>query len=74
MCKELDIEVLEWINPLSINYEYESGPGQTTKFLEFIQESKYPSLITNNEKKVVLVEDYPNTFLKDNKEFHEVLE
>lgn len=74
LCKELNIEILEWINPLSLSYEYESRPSQITQFLEFMLESKYPSLVSNLEKKIVLIEDFPNVFLSDYEEFHEVLE
>lgn len=74
LCQELNIEVLEWINPISTNYEFDSGPGQSTKFLDFIFEAKYPSLFTDNKKKVVLVEDFPNIFIRSSNEFHSILE
>lgn len=70
----MKIDVLEWINPISLDYEFEKGPSQAIRFLDFISESKYPSLITDNNKKIVLVEDFPNTFIRDNKEFHDILE
>lgn len=66
--------MVEWINPLDRDYENQKGPGQSVKFVEFVNESKYPSLITGNDIKLILIEDFPNTFLRDNKEFHNILE
>lgn len=76
LCDILNIEIIEWINPIDKNYEFEMGPGQTARLLEFLTESKYPSLIQNSKykKKIALVEDFPNSVIRNTSEFHEILE
>lgn len=74
LCKEMGIEVLEWVNRLSGDQELCSGPGQTVQFIEFLVESKYPSLLSTGGPKVTLVEDFPNSLIRNPVEFTAVLE
>ncbi|XP_066261934.1 cell cycle checkpoint protein RAD17 isoform X2 [Euwallacea similis] len=75
LCSSLNLDVTEWTNPVDIDYEVFKGPGQVAKFLEFFSESQYCSLFSNrSDKKVLLVKDFPNTFLRKSTEFFEVLQ
>ncbi|CAH0715609.1 unnamed protein product, partial [Brenthis ino] len=80
LVNKYNIKVTEWITPLDIEYpsefgEYEFKESQSKKFLEFIINSaNFTSLLDNNNCKLVLVEDFPNTFLRSPPEFIEVLE
>lgn len=54
--------------------EYEFKERQSTKFLEFIiNAANFTSLLDNNNSKLVLVEDFPNTFMRTPSEFKDVL-
>ncbi|KAF7281881.1 hypothetical protein GWI33_004082 [Rhynchophorus ferrugineus] len=75
ICKSINVKVIEWINPVDIDYELLKGPGQIAKFLEFFIESKYNSLFDEtNVQKILLVKDFPNVFVKKNDEFFNILE
>ncbi|XP_050297927.1 cell cycle checkpoint protein RAD17 [Anthonomus grandis grandis] len=75
LCKTMGVEVAEWTNPVDIDYEILRGPGQVTKFLDFFTESKYCSLLSKNDgKKVIIVKDFPNVFVRNPMEFHNILE
>ncbi|XP_075977968.1 rad17 checkpoint clamp loader component isoform X1 [Anticarsia gemmatalis] len=73
------MKVTEWITPLDIDFPSENGEfefkqRQSSMFLDFIlKAANFTSLIDNNSKKIVLVEDFPNTFLRTPSEFTEVL-
>lgn len=74
LCKQLGIELAEWINPLPSSDDFK-GPGQISRLIEFISEAKYPSLMSFGQNgKVVLVEDFPNTAINNPEEFETVLE
>ncbi|CAG9561953.1 unnamed protein product [Danaus chrysippus] len=79
LASKYNIKVTEWITPLDIEYpseygDYEFKEPQTKKFLEFIINSaNFTSLLDNNSCKLVLVEDFPNIFLRTPAEFTEVL-
>lgn len=71
----LNIQLVEWINPVEIEMEELRGPGQTARFAEFlIQSSRYPSLIGNKKNKVILVEDFPNSIVHNPSELDGILE
>ncbi|KAK9883295.1 hypothetical protein WA026_001476 [Henosepilachna vigintioctopunctata] len=76
LCKDLDISISEWVNPVDQDYELLRGSNQMNTFIEFITtESKYTSLFdVSKERKIVLVEDFPNLFLKKHDEFSIALE
>ncbi|XP_026324407.1 cell cycle checkpoint protein RAD17, partial [Hyposmocoma kahamanoa] len=73
------IKVTEWITPIDIEIpteygDYEFKEKQSTKFLDFIlNAANFTSLLDNNSSKIVLVEDFPNTFLRTPSEFNDVL-
>ncbi|XP_063825509.1 cell cycle checkpoint protein RAD17 [Ostrinia nubilalis] len=79
IAKKNNIKVTEWITPLDIdipsdNGEFEYREKQSTKFLDFIiNAANFTSLLDNNQNKLVLVEDFPNTFLRTPTEFSDVL-
>ncbi|XP_032517738.2 cell cycle checkpoint protein RAD17 isoform X2 [Danaus plexippus] len=79
LASKYNIKITEWITPLDIEYpseygEYEFKEPQTKKFLEFIINSaNFTSLVDNNSCKLVLVEDFPNIFMRTPAEFTEVL-
>ncbi|CAB3261398.1 unnamed protein product [Arctia plantaginis] len=73
------VRVTEWITPLDIdipseNGEYEYKQKQSLKFLDFIlNAANFTSLLDDNSRKLVLVEDFPNTFIRTPSEFTDVL-
>lgn len=75
ICKSLKIDILEWVNPIDSDLDFWQG-GQSAKLLDFLEQSKYKSLIDSeeNEKKVILIEDFPNFVLRNSHEFHNILE
>ncbi|GLV32964.1 Rad17 [Carabus blaptoides fortunei] len=75
LCSTLNIQLVEWINPVEIDMEEFRGPGQTARFTEFlIQSSRYPSLIGNKKHKVILVEDFPNSIVHNPSDLDGILE
>ncbi|CAG9767162.1 unnamed protein product [Ceutorhynchus assimilis] len=74
LCKQLNVDVTEWTNPVDLDYEIIRGPGQAAKFLEFFSDSKYPSLFSTNKKKVLIVKDFPNAIVRNPDEFFSILE
>lgn len=84
IAKELDFDVSEWITPLDIdlnrNNEQENDnvntytENQFDKFSDFLyRSSRYVSVFANQRKRLLLVEDFPNVFLKDSEKFSELL-
>ncbi|XP_045772916.1 cell cycle checkpoint protein RAD17 [Maniola jurtina] len=75
-----NVKMTEWITPLDIEYpsefgDYEFKVPQSKKFLEFIINSaNFTSLLDNNSCKLVLVEDFPNVFIRTPSEFTHVLQ
>lgn len=74
LCNSMKIQVSEWVNPVDQDFEFTRNTGQTSRFAEFLSESKYPTLLDTCCKKVVLVEDFPNLFIYNASEFVSVLE
>lgn len=71
----MNVSVIEWVNPVDIDFDVLKGPGQVTKFLNFFTEGRYCSLFsTGSEKKIFLVKDIPNVFVRNPAEFFTVLE
>ncbi|XP_072949162.1 cell cycle checkpoint protein RAD17-like isoform X2 [Epargyreus clarus] len=75
-----NIRITEWITPVDIEFPSEYGDfefkeKQSKQFLDFIlNAANFTSLLDNNDCKLVLVEDFPNTFLRNPSEFTDVLQ
>ncbi|XP_060522258.1 cell cycle checkpoint protein RAD17 [Cylas formicarius] len=73
--KELNVALIEWVNPVDIDYEVGKGSSQRNRFLEFFHECKYSSLFDiENNNNIILVKDFPNVFVRNPDEFHSVLD
>ncbi|KAL0275876.1 UNVERIFIED_CONTAM: hypothetical protein PYX00_003601 [Menopon gallinae] len=81
----LNMSLREWVNPMDkLEFKSEftlvdksdfSESSQVDKFEDFIfRASRYKSLFDDNEKTVILIEDFPNVFIWKPKMFHEFLE
>ncbi|XP_075527726.1 rad17 checkpoint clamp loader component isoform X2 [Dermacentor variabilis] len=83
LAAEEGFTICEWINPVSLtaktefnpNWDFGRSTGQVEQFEDFLfQSSRYPSLLTGDSaKRVVLVEDLPNIFIRDVESLHRVL-
>ncbi|KAL3206943.1 hypothetical protein MRX96_039775 [Rhipicephalus microplus] len=83
LAAEEGFTVCEWINPVSLtarmefntNWDFGRSSGQVEEFEDFLfQSSRYASLLTGDSaKRVVLVEDIPNIFIRDVESLHRVL-
>lgn len=79
-------DINEWVTPTDVDLcRYSKGAGydernsyiesQTDQFSQFLfRASRYNSVFLNQNKRLVLVEDFPNIFLKDADAFNEILE
>ncbi|XP_035781469.1 cell cycle checkpoint protein RAD17-like [Anopheles albimanus] len=89
IAKQLKCDVKEWTTPVDVELFYEdsfdfetredkrSKPSQKQLFNDFLHKSsRYCSLFSTpgKERKVLLVKDFPNSFLRSPEEFHESLE
>ncbi|XP_022814003.1 cell cycle checkpoint protein RAD17 isoform X4 [Spodoptera litura] len=80
LSKKYGVRITEWITPVDIdipseNGEYEFKQRQSVRFLDFLlSAANFTSLLDGNSKKLVLVEDFPNTFMRTPSEFTEVLQ
>lgn len=87
VAKLLGMEISEWVNPVDVDLvRYNSGGGcdgeentfrenQSDKFYEFLfKSSRYSTIYNIGGKRLLLVEDFPNTYLKNSDEFNEILE
>lgn len=83
LTKEFGYTISEWITPVDIehirhdrndNENVVFGENQNDKFSRFLfQSSRYRSVLDASSKRLVLVEDFPNVFVKDPTAFEEVL-
>lgn len=83
LAAEEGFTICEWINPVSLtartefntNWDFGRSSGQVEEFEDFLfQSSRYASLLTGDSaKRVVLVEDIPNIFIRDVESLHRVL-
>lgn len=85
LANEFGFSISEWITPVDVEYtrdienNYNNNIAyekQSDKFSHFLfQSSRYASVFdTSNTKRLVLVEDLPNTFIRDPTLFNEILE
>ncbi|RZC43154.1 cell cycle checkpoint protein RAD17 [Asbolus verrucosus] len=63
-----------WINPIDQNFEIHGGLNQVSRFSEFLMESKWNSLFSKNNKKVILIEEFPNALIRKPEDFAIILE
>ncbi|KAJ3644846.1 hypothetical protein Zmor_022547 [Zophobas morio] len=74
LCKKLGIDISEWTNPVDQEFDFYRGVNQVTGFTEFLTESKWNSLFSVSDKKIILVEDFPNALVRKSEDFGAVLE
>lgn len=84
IAEEFSYIISEWITPVDIEHiRYDRNDNdkitytesQTDKFSQFLfQSSRYRSVFDTSSKRLVLVEDFPNVFIKDPSSFEDVLE
>lgn len=84
IAKEFGYTISEWITPVDIEHirrdrndseKITYSESQVDKFSQFLfQSSRYRSVFDTSSKRLVLVEDFPNVFIKDPASFEEVLE
>lgn len=85
LAKTFGYTISEWITPVDIEHSRYDRFGdsekitysesQNDKFAQFLfQSSRYRSVFDTSSKRLVLVEDFPNVFIKDPCSFEGVLE
>lgn len=84
IAQECGYMISEWITPVDIEHTRHDrndtekitySESQVDKFSQFLfQSSRYRSVFDTASKRLVLVEDFPNVFIKDPNIFEEVLE
>lgn len=85
LAKEFHYAISEWVTPTDIEHTRRGtndendnitfSENQGDKFSQFLfQSSRYRSVFDTSAKRLVLVEDFPNVFIKDPAGFEEVLE
>lgn len=85
IAKDFGYQISEWITPVDIEHTRHDrfndaekitySESQTDKFAQFLfQSSRYRSVFDTSSKRLVLVEDFPNVFIKDPNCFEEILE
>lgn len=77
------LTICEWVNPISltakheysVDWDFGGTTGQVEQFEDFLfQSSRYPSLLDDDSgKRLVLIEDLPNIFMREPKSLHSVL-
>lgn len=83
LAAEQGFTICEWVNPVSLtarteynqNWDFGGVTGQVEQFEDFVfQSSRYRSLLSGDfAKRVVLVEDMPNIFIRDPGSLHMTL-
>lgn len=83
VAQECGYDINEWVNPVDVEQCRSNRTHgdietymetQTALFNQFLfNASRYRSLFQKQNKRLVLVEDFPNIFLKDTSAFHEAL-
>ncbi|XP_055842875.1 cell cycle checkpoint protein RAD17 [Episyrphus balteatus] len=82
LAKIMRYQVVEWINPIdsdnitTLGDQVDSyAQSQVELFKSFLfRSSRYKSVLDSCEKRLILVEDFPNCFIKDSTGFNDVLE
>lgn len=74
LCKKLGISISEWVNPTDKDNELFKGNNQIKRFIEFLTDSKWHSLIeTEYGRNITLIKDFPNAVIFNPEEFFNVL-
>lgn len=84
LAREFNYVISEWVTPVDIehirhdrndNENIMFSESQVDKFSRFLfQSSRYRSVLDTSSKRLVLVEDFPNAFVKDPSIFEDVLQ
>lgn len=87
LAKEMNLNLMEWSNTAInssqdlVNFEMQRDQNvlyhesQCTQFTRFVLKTNKYNLFTNyNKNKIILVEEYPNVFLRDSSQFHNVIQ
>ncbi|XP_055682627.1 cell cycle checkpoint protein RAD17 [Lutzomyia longipalpis] len=83
LAEQKNFEVCEWISPEDTCKQYRDADDegmeiretQSEKFREFLfKASRYKSLFAKSNKRLILVEDFPNFLLRDNQIFLSILD
>lgn len=84
IAKDFGYSISEWVTPVDIEHVRQDRndtdkitytESQYDRFSQFLfQSSRYRSVFDSSTKRLVLVEDFPNVFIKDPASFEEVLE
>lgn len=84
LAKDFGYTISEWVTPVDIEHtRYDKSDwdkityseSQNDKFAQFLfQSSRYRSVFDTSSKRLVLVEDFPNVFIKDPGSFEGILE
>lgn len=81
IAKEMGYSISEWTSPVDAEFnnkhQYDGGwsENQNTRFISFLfQSSRYGGVLNGGStKRLVLVKDLPNVFIRDTDKFNEVL-
>lgn len=82
LAKVMKYQLVEWINPIDSDNITTLGDqdnpyaqSQVELFKSFLfRSSRYKSVLESIDKRLILVEDFPNCFIKDSTGFNDVLE
>ncbi|XP_055911679.1 cell cycle checkpoint protein RAD17 [Eupeodes corollae] len=82
LAKIMKCQLVEWINPIDSDnitqlgdQENQYAQSQVELFKSFLfRSSRYKSVLESCDKRLILVEDFPNCFIKDTSGFNDVLE
>lgn len=86
VAKEMKYELVEWITPVDVDL-VRSAPSlaynednmyresQVDIFKQFLfKSSRYSSLFDSVQRRLILVEDFPNVFVRDSGGFEDILQ
>lgn len=84
IAKTFNFDIIEWINSIDVENDLYSEPGsfkskfksyenQVEKFLDFLLKSSRYGSIFSKKNRILLVKDFPNTFLRKTEEFWDIL-
>lgn len=82
LAKNMKYQLVEWINPTDLDtitslgdQENSYAQSQIDLFKSFLfRSSRYKSVFESNDKRLILVEDFPNCFINNSSGFNELLE
>lgn len=83
LSNEYGYDISEWITPVDIEHVRSNQNDENVTFSEsqrdqfshfLFQSSRYRSVFDTSMKRLILVEDFPNTFIRDPSKFEEILQ